>query len=155
MVAQQQVPAESARTGIRRGAVGLVWGFGVQFAVGMLLNLFVTIPDRHPGAGGAEYFSASGSGLIWALSFGGGWALFVHTVIAVLLTVGCIVLFLRSLARAGRGWRWLTAVAALATLGALFNGLSFIDYAHDISSAIMAGAWLIAVGSLTLGLVRR
>lgn len=139
----------------RRGElIGLVWAFGVQFVLGMLLNLFVTLPAAHPGAGGAEYFSTSLASLIWALSFGGGWALFVHTAMGVLLSIGTLAVFFRSLSPAGRGWRWITGIAALFTIGATFNGLSFLDYDNDVSSAIMAGCWLIAVGALVIGLIR-
>ncbi len=92
---------------VRRGAVVLIWAFALQFVIGMVLNLFVTLPDKHPGANGAEYFATSLTSLGWALSFGGGWALFTHAAIAL-----------------------------------------------DFSSMIMAGCWLIAVGSLVAAVVR-
>lgn len=134
--------------------IGLVWAFGALFVIGMVLNLFVTLPETHPGAGGAEYFRASGAGLMWALSFGGGWALFLHATMGVLLALATLAVFLASLYRGGWGWRWITGTAALFTIGAAFNGLSFVDYGEDFSSAIMAGCWLIAVGALVIGLVR-
>jgi len=140
---------------IRRGAIVLVCGFAAQFIFGMLLNLFVTIPDVHPGAGGANYFAADVKALGWGLSFGDGWALFVHVIVALVLTAGCAVLFIVALRPAGRGWRWFTGVSAMTAIGAVFNGLSFIDYGHDFSSMIMAGCWLVAVGSLVAGLLRR
>jgi hypothetical protein len=139
---------------VRRGAVVLIWAFALQFVIGMVLNLFVTLPDRHPGANGADYFATSLTSLGWALSFGGGWALFTHAVIALALCAGCLVLFLATLRASGRGWRWLTGIATLFAVGALFNGLSFVDYNHDFSSMIMAGCWLIAVGSLVAAVVR-
>jgi hypothetical protein len=45
-------------------------------------------------------------------------------------------------------------MAAMTTKGALFNGLSFINYNHDISSMIMVSCWLIAVGSIVFALIR-
>ncbi|MDR2322082.1 MAG: hypothetical protein LBE60_10600 [Microbacterium sp.] len=142
-------------SGALRGAViGLVWAYGAVFVLGMVLNLFVTLPEKHPGAGGAEYFGASGMSLIWALSLGGGWALFLHAAMGVLLALATLTVFLGSLYRGGWGWRWITGIAALFTIGAAFNGLSFLDYGEDFSSAIMAGCWLIAVGALVSGLVR-
>ena len=140
---------------LRRGAIALLWGFAVQFVLGMTLNLFVTIPAHHPGAGGAEYFATSLASLGWALAFGGGPALFVHAWLALLLSAGCLALFIASLTPAGRGWRWLSGIATLFTLGATFNGMSFLDYNEDFSSMIMAACWLIAVGALVAGLVRR
>ena len=139
---------------LRGAVIVLVWAFGVQFVLGMVLNLFVTLPVVHPGAGGSEYFSTSLASLIWALSFRGGWALFLHTAMGVLLSIATVALFLGSLSRAGRGWRWIAGIAALFTTGAAFNGLSFLDYDHDFSSAIMAGCWLIAVAVLVFGLIR-
>ena len=40
------------------------------------------------------------------------------------------------------------------TLGALFNGMSFMDYNEEPSSAIMADCWLTAVTALVTPLVR-
>jgi hypothetical protein len=37
---------------VRRGAVVLIWAFALQFVIGMVLTLFVTLPDQHPGANG-------------------------------------------------------------------------------------------------------
>lgn len=139
---------------LRAHAVVMLWLFGLQFLAGMLLNLFVKIPKTHPGTTGGEYFSRSWSSLLWALSGGGGWALLVHASIAVVLFLGALALFLRSLGRSGRGWRWASGIAAFFPLGALFNGLSFLDFDEDFSSMIMAACWLIAV-SLTVFLVAR
>ncbi len=132
----------------------MLWLFGLQFLAGMVLNLFVTIPKHHPGTGAGDYFSRSWSSLLWALSGGAGWALQVHATIALILFLGMLALFLRGLAPSGRGSRWATGVAAFFTLGALFNGLSFLDFNEAFSSMIMAGCWLIVVALLVFVLVR-
>jgi hypothetical protein len=128
--------------------------FAVQFLAGMLLNLFVTLPKVHPGTSGDNYFSQSWASLVWTLSGGGGWTLAVHASIAVALLIGTIALFVRTLSWPGRGWRWGSGIAALFTLGALFNGLSFADYNQDFSSMIMATCWLIAVTAVVIPLTR-
>lgn len=128
-------------------------GYAIQFLAGMSLNLFVTIPGQHPGANGAEYFTSSGRGLIWALSGHGGFALATHAYIALLLVTGSLSLFAISLRHKDRLWSWCGGIAAFFTVGAFFNGLSFIDYAHNFSSMIMATCWLIAVGALIYGLI--
>ena len=140
---------------LRRFAVGLLIAYGVQFAMGMVLNLFVELPKTHPGRAGDEYFSRSFASLGWALSGGGGPALFTHALIGALLFAGSVALFVVALVVRARGWRWATGVAAFFTLGAFFNGMSFLDYGEDFSSAIMAGCWLIAVGSVLTPLLRR
>lgn len=135
------------------GTVVLLSLFGVQFLAGMTLNLFVELPQTHPGSSG-EYFSRSWASLLWSLGGGAGWALLVHAWLAVLLALGTVLLFLSSLTSGGRGWRWPSATAALFTVGALFNGLSFADYGEDYSSLIMASCWLVAVAILVFALAR-
>jgi hypothetical protein len=51
-------PAELRKV-VRRTTVGLLIALIVQFLIGMLVNLFVTIPDRHPGSQPTEYFAGS------------------------------------------------------------------------------------------------
>lgn len=140
--------------GLRTQSVVLLWLFAVQFLAGMILNLFVEIPKLHPGTVGSNYFSRSWASLVWALSGAGGWALFMHAALAVLLFLGTLALFFRTLRASGLGWRWGTGIASLVTLGALFNGLSFLDFNEDLSSLIMATCWLVAVSLLVLLLVK-
>jgi hypothetical protein len=139
---------------LRRHALGMLGGYAVQFFAGMILNLFVQVPAKHPGAGASEYFGGAARGLAWALSDHGGWVLAFHVYLAVGLVMGSIGLFVVSIRSGSRSWVVASAVTALFTIGALFNGLSFINYNHDISSLIMATCWLIAVGSLGYVLIQ-
>jgi hypothetical protein len=137
---------------LRLYATGLLAGFGLQFLVGMALNLFVQLPTSHPGTTGNEYFSRSGHSLVWALSGNAGLGLAIHVYIALALVLGTLALFLRSLAVHNKQWTWVGLIAFIFTLGALFNGLSFVDYSHNVSSMVMASCWLIAVISLIVGI---
>ena len=139
---------------IRLQAIGLLFGYGLQFLAGMTINLFVSLPKSHPGTSGNEYFSRSSHSLWWALSGGGNWALTVHAYLALGLVVGSLSLLIRAAVYKSKEWKWAGGVAALFTIGAFFNGLSFIDYSQDFSSMIMASCWLVAVGSLVYGLIR-
>jgi hypothetical protein len=139
---------------LRRTAIGLLWFYGIQFAFGMTMNLFVTLPDKHPGTTGGEYFSRSFESLVWALSFGGGVMLFLHALLGLILFLGALSLFVNSLRLSARGWRWPSGIALFFTFGAFFNGMSFLDYNEDFSSAIMAGCWLIAVSAVIVPLIR-
>ncbi|HEY5319677.1 MAG TPA: hypothetical protein VIJ76_02265 [Galbitalea sp.] len=141
-------------SGLRAHGIVLLWLFGLQFVAGMVLNLFVKLTTHHPGTVSGDYFSRSWASLVWALSGGGGWTLVVHAGIAVILFLGALALFLRSFGRRGRGWRWASGLVAFFTLGALFNGLSFLDFNEDFSSMIMASCWLVAVSLVTFALVR-
>ena len=141
-------------TRLRGHTIVLLWLFALQFVAGMVLNLFVVIPKQHPGTIGGDYFSQSWASLLWALSGAGGWALVAHASIAIALFLGTLALFVRSLAPMARGWRVGSGIAAFVTLGALFNGLSFLDFNEDFSSMIMASCWLVVVSILVLMLVR-
>ena len=140
---------------LRKQALGLLARYGLQFLAGMLLNLFITIPATHPGSSGSEYFSRSWNSLIWALSGQGGWELVFHVYLALLLVLGSIALFIRAAAEEhNKNWSIAGGVAALFTVGAFFNGLSFVNYNNSVSSMIMATCWLVAVGALIFGVAK-
>jgi hypothetical protein len=139
---------------LRRHTYGLIIGFALQFLIGMSLNLFVTLPSSHPGTSGNNYFTRAWHGLVWSLSGRGGFALTAHIVLGIFLLLGCVGLFARGMRLHRSLWAWTGSIAALFTLGAIFNGLSFVNFNHNISSMIMATCWLIAVGSLITGIIR-
>lgn len=136
-----------------RQGIGLLVGYILQFLAGMTLNLFVTIPSNHPGSAGSNYFARSWHSLMWSLSGHGGWVLSFHVILALLLVVGSISLFIFALISHDKIWSITGGVAALLTLGAFFNGMSFIDFNKDLSSMIMAVCWIGAVAALIVGLV--
>jgi hypothetical protein len=140
---------------VRPHAIGLLVGYGLQFLAGMLLNLFVTIPSKHAGSSGSNYVSQSSHSLTWTLSGAGGWELAVHVYLGLLLVIGSLSLFIRAMALHDRQWSITGALATLFTLGAFFNGLSFVDFNKDFSSMIMATCWLVAVSSIVYGLLSR
>ena len=139
---------------MRRVATWLLVGYALQFIFGMTANLFVTLPEQHPGVGSTEYFGGVLKGLIWALDGGGGWVLATHAYIALTLVIGAGILFFMSVWLKSKQWIIASTTALLFTIGAFFNGLSFINYNHDFSSMIMACCWLVAVGAITFVLVR-
>jgi hypothetical protein len=139
---------------LRRQSIGLLVGYVLQFLAGMSLNLFVTIPTKHPGSSGNNYASQSWHSLIWSLAGHGGWGLAFHVYLALLLVFGSISLFVFALVLHNKNWSITSGIVALFTLGAFFNGLSFIDFNKSISSMIMATCWLVAVGVLIFGLAR-
>ena len=141
-------------TRLRIRSIGMLWLFGIQFLLGMFLNLWVQIPKTHPGTTGGEYFSRSFTSLVWALSFGGGVGLFIHAFVGAVLFVGSVGVFVNALVLGAKGWRWPLGLAAFFTFVAFFNGMSYLDYGEDFSSAIMATGWLGAVGCVTFALAR-
>ena len=140
---------------LRTKAIALLWFFALQFLLGMFLNLFVKVPAVHPGTIGDEYFSRSWASLLRALSLSGGIALFIHAVVGTILFIGTLAMFVYALMLRARGWRWPLGLAAFFAFAAFFNGMSFLDYGEDFSSAIMATAWLGAVASVSFAVVRK
>lgn len=140
---------------LRRETIGLLIGFAIQFFAGMVLNLFVNVPSKHPGAMATDYFSGVWSGLGWALSGGGGWTMAFHVYLAIALVLGTLSIVYHSIRAKNSTWVSASTVAAIFTIGALFNGLSYINYDHDFSSLIMALAWLVAVVALVVALLKK
>ncbi len=136
-----------------RYAIALLCAYGIQFLAGMSINLFVKIPKYHPGADSKNFITGTGHGFIWALSGHGGNFLSFHAFLAILLFFGSLGLFVRSIRLKNKLWAWIGAIAAFFTLGAIINGLSFVNYNHAANSMVMASCWLVAVGSLIYGLI--
>jgi hypothetical protein len=117
----------------------------VQAGLGMVVNLYVGVPAHHPGAHPANYFSGSLHSMGWAIGHGAA-TLAVHATLGlalVVFVVGTGVHAWRSARRAIAGW---SVLAGLFVIGAGFNGASFLDFAHDSSSLIMALLALAAIG---------
>ena len=123
----------------------------VQFFVGMITNLFVTIPGNHPGAGDGDFFSGAAHSVAWAVSSGPFW-LAVHAALGLALAVASIA-FIVSAVRAGdRVWIWLSVIGCLLLIGAGFNGASFLVYNRDSSSLIMSGLFALTMIAYLTGI---
>jgi hypothetical protein len=116
----------------------------IQIGNGMVVNLFVTIPPHHPGAAPGSYLSGSARSLAWALGSAPP-ALAIHASLGVALILGCVAVAVAATRCASRAVATLTTLAAALIIGAAFNGVSFLDFNHDISSLIMALLALAAV----------
>jgi hypothetical protein len=126
-----------AARGLRRLALGAVLLVLIQAAIGMVVNLYVTIPARHPGARPANYFSGSASSVGWAFTHGAS-ALAIHATLGLGLVVLVIGVAVRSFAVTGWPVRAWSILGALLVIGAGFNGASFLDFNQSLSSLVMA-----------------
>jgi hypothetical protein len=130
---------------LRRMLLAVIALVLVQAGIGMYVNLFVTIPTRHPGARPSSYFAGSARSVAWAVAHGAP-TLVVHAVLGLalaVLVIGVAVYAVRGGRRPVGAW---SVLAGLLVIGAGFNGASFLDFNHDISSLIMA---LLAFGAVT------
>ena len=110
------------------------------------------MPAHNPGAHSADYFAGSLHSVVWAIAHGAA-ALVLHAALGLALVVfviGTAVHALRSRRRAVGAW---SILAGLFVIGAGFNGASFLDYAHNINSLIMALLALAAIGCYATALM--
>ncbi|HEU5380795.1 MAG TPA: hypothetical protein VFV38_35680 [Ktedonobacteraceae bacterium] len=121
----------------------------VEFFIGMLVNLYVQIPV-HPGTGSANYFLGAVQGIGWALAFS-PLALFVHVVLGLLLGLASFTLIGFAIASRRLSWIIPSILGWIGIVGAGFNGASFLNYGHDLSSLLMSTGFVLAIISYTLG----
>jgi hypothetical protein len=114
----------------RRTTLGMGIGVVVQYALGIWVNLYVTVPARDQGGG---FLAAIGRALA-----NGPVALGLHAGLGLLLVVGSISLVVRSVLSRNRALIVLSAVFLLALLGAASSGASFVNSGNDSASASMA-----------------
>jgi hypothetical protein len=124
----------------------------IQYLLGMVVNVYVVLPGRHPGAGASGYFTGAVSGLDWVISDGPGWAA-AHAAFGLALALAALASIALARRQDGRLALTLSVLGALAIVGAGFNGVSFLDYGHAFSSMIMAGLWALALACYLAGAI--
>jgi len=124
----------------------------VQYLLGMVVNVYVILPARHPGAGASNYFSGSASSLAWVVSSGPGWAA-AHAALGMALAAAAITGVALTWRHGSRTATTISVLGALAIVGAGFNGASFLTYGHAFSSMIMAGLWALALACYLTGAI--
>lgn len=122
----------------------------LQFVLGMVTNLYVSVPT-HQGSQAGEFFSGVISGIVWA-SVQGTWILRLHTLLGLLLILVAGLQVASAVVRHQRAWIVLSIIAVLFIIGAGFNGASFLNYGHDFSSLFMSLGFAIALVALVVGL---
>lgn len=123
----------------------------IQFLLGMGVNLFVKIPADHPGANPSGYFSGLVQSVGWAVSQG-PLLLAAHAGFGLLLVLASASLIVQGAMTARPGLMVATVVGFLGTLGAGFNGGSFLNYNADISSMLMAAGFALASAGYSMAL---
>ena len=136
---------------LQTGLLSLLVMLTVQFLLGMAVNLFVKIPDQHPGANPPEYFSGVAQSVTWAILHG-------HILLAIHAGFGLFIVFasvgslVRGIQTRRRGIVLAVIFGFIGVLGAGFNGGSFLNYHEDVSSFLMATGFALAVVSYAIGL---
>jgi hypothetical protein len=122
----------------------------IQYLLGMAVNLYVTLPDRHPGAGARDYFAGLVAGLAWVLSHGPVFAA-VHAAFGLALVLAALAGIVLTRRQGTRSATVTSVLGALCVVGAGFNGASFLNYGHAVSSMLMAGLWAVALACYGTG----
>lgn len=136
---------------IREQSLGLLSMLAIQFILGMILNLFVTLPKTHPGQTG-NYFMRSLYGLEWAMTNGGGLVLLLHIIVAIALLLASFTLVFRTIRAKSTYWTVVSVIGALGVIVALTNGLAFLGYNSDAASFTMAMGFIVAAVAYGYGL---
>jgi hypothetical protein len=113
----------------RRSSFGVAVGLLIQYAVGLWVSVYVTVPARDRGGG---ILAAVGRALA-----NGPAALALHAALGLLLLFGSIVLVVRAVAAGDRFFMVTTAVSLLAVLGAAGSGAAFVNNGQDGASLAM------------------
>ena len=122
-------PRAGGAEAARRSSFGVAVGLLIQYAVGLWVSVYVTVPARDQGGG---IFAAVGRALA-----NGPAALALHAALGLLLLAGSIVLVVRAVAARDRFFIVTTAVSLLAVLGAAGSGAAFVDNGQDGASLTM------------------
>jgi hypothetical protein len=129
---------------LRRITLGMAVALLVQYGLGMVVNLYITVPARDQGGG---EFVAIGRSLA-----NGPAGLAIHAGLGLLLIVGAIQLVVRSVLARHRPLLWLSSVSLLAILGAALSGASFVNAGTSGASLGMALLTGIALLCATISL---
>ena len=122
-------PRAGGAEAARRSSFGVAVGLLIQYAVGLWVSVYVTVPARDQGGG---VLAAVGRALA-----NGPAALAVHAALGLLLLVGSIVLVVRAVVARDRFFIVTTAVSLLAVLGAAGSGAAFVNNGQDGASLTM------------------
>lgn len=129
---------QSRQAGLRQASLAILIVLIVQFALGISVNLYVTLPTAgHPGHSS------------W---FGNGTLLALHATLGMILVLAAIAVLVRAI-MARNVTLIVTSVGGLAAIGlAFFFGASFTDKLTDGYSLGMAIAFAAALACYAIGL---
>src|SRR5262245_9729129 len=105
-------------------------GLLIQYGLGMVVNLYVTVPQQDQGRG---FLAAIGRAL-----GNGPVALGAHAALGLLLILGAISLVIRAAAARQRAAVWLSVAGLLGIVGAAASGAGFVNSGADGASLAMA-----------------
>jgi hypothetical protein len=134
----------AGRDGVRKASLGLSIALLVQYALGMWVNLYITVPKRDQGGGVP---AAVGR----ALSSGPA-ALALHAGIGLVIVIGSVALVARAIQARHRVTIVTSLISLLAVAGAAVSGATFVNTGTDGASLGMALLTAVALLCLLVNL---
>lgn len=123
---------------LRRAAFSMAILLLIEFALGIGINLYVTLPGKDAGGN-------VGTGFGHTVANGPA-SVAVHTILGLLLVVNAVVILVRAWRAGSLVVTLLAGVGALSLVGAAVSGSAYVGNGHSAASLGMAMAW--AVGML-------
>src|SRR5581483_4658322 len=117
---------------LNKHARGIMGALIVEYLLGMFSNLFIAFPE---GAHEKQ---------LWEFAWR-QWPIALHIIIGILLLLGTITLFIRSIILKNRAWIIASAIGGISVLAAVGAGASFIPKQTDLYSFIMAVSFIVAL----------
>ena len=134
----QKQRTQPRQAGLRQANLAVLIVLIIQFALGMGVNLYVTLPAAgHPGH---------------ASWFGNGALLALHAALGMLLILGAIFVLVRAIMARNATLIVTSAAGLVAILLAAFFGSGFTDKLTDGYSIGMALAFAVALACYAIGL---
>jgi hypothetical protein len=121
----------------RRQGLGMVGILIVQYVLGMIVNIYVTVPKRDQGA---SAFTAIGRAIAH-----GPVGLTIHTILGLLLVIGALQFVVTAVLGRDRVLIGLTVVGFISMIGAAMSGAGFVGKGDQASTMGMAAAWALAL----------
>jgi hypothetical protein len=150
--APQTTPMQARESLLRAVTVSTLVVLIIEYIVGEITNLCVTLPSTHAGtisSGSPDFLTALG----WALLQSGIPLLQVHAAIGLLLVLLALTLLVLAILR--RQGRWVS-VSVFGGIGVLIGGASGVGFVitggDEVASLVMALAFMLALIVYSLGL---
>lgn len=145
-VAQRALARDRAvwQDGVRKTSLGISIALLVQYAIGMWVNLYVTVPKRDQGAG---VLAAVGRSLS-----SGPAALALHAGIGLVIVIGSVALVARAIQARHRMTIVTSLLSLLAVAGAAASGATFVNTGDGGASLGMALLTAVALLCLLVNL---
>ncbi|MGB8212082.1 MAG: hypothetical protein WCE68_00860 [Anaerolineales bacterium] len=128
-----------AQNGLHGNAIFMIGGLVIQYALGMLANLFVQFPNT------------TRADLLWAFART-QFPTLAHIVVGTILLAGAILLAVRAARQKDRLWIVSSVAGLVSILAAIFGGTQFVTSQLNAYSLVMALATILAFLSYGWGL---